>query len=208
MGKQVMGLLIALVGGIAMASVLVAIVFGTRAAPSTISVPPGPAVPAFGLTDQNGNPVDESILDGRYTVVDFIFTSCPLYCPTMTAEMKRIQDATAGTGLRFLSLSIDGEVDTPERLLAWGEAYGADPDRWVFATGAPASVWAIARTLGFDVSLEDDDITKADGSVAANINHPTRLILVGPDRRVIDMAAYTVPGEVDALIAKARKLAG
>jgi len=207
MGKQGTALLIALVGGVAIASLLAAVVLGPRRVPAATN-PYGQAVPAFGLTDQHGDPVDESILDGHYTVLDFIFTSCPLYCPTMTAEMKRIQDATSGTGLRFLSISIDGDVDTPERLRDWADAYGADQDRWVFATGAPASAWAIARSIGFDVSLEQTDITKADGSTAANINHPTRLILVGPDRHVIDMAAYSVPGDVDALIEKAKKLAG
>lgn len=205
MGKQGFALVLLFVGGVALASVLALVVVGSRRTPPE---PPGAIVPAFSLADQNGNPIDESALDGRYTVLDFIFTSCPLYCPTMTSEMRKIQDATAGTPLRFLSVSIDGDVDTPERLREWGESFGSDPQRWVFATGPTAMTWSMARSLGFAVSLEQSEIDKADGTRAANINHPTRLLLIGPDRRVVMMASYNQPDEIAALIDRASELAG
>jgi len=46
------------------------------------------------------------IADGRVTIVDFIFTNCPFACPGMTGQMLRLQDKLAGTGARFLSVSV------------------------------------------------------------------------------------------------------
>ncbi|RMD60715.1 MAG: SCO family protein, partial [Planctomycetota bacterium] len=69
------------------------------AAPSTgRSATPGPLdpdpgleglrIPDFQLVDQDGNEVDAAaLLDGKVTIVDFIFTNCPFICPPMTRNM-------------------------------------------------------------------------------------------------------------------------
>ncbi|MEQ8770444.1 MAG: SCO family protein [Phycisphaerales bacterium] len=183
----------------------------TQSAPrgvTTSGEPFEPRVPDFEFTDQSGNRVTAGILDGHYTVLDFMFTNCPLWCPGMTQAMAQVQDATAGGSLRFLSISIDGSRDTPERLAEWAAEYDADLDRWSFLTGAPNQVWPIVGALGFDVSFDDQlTLNLDDGSTMANINHPTRLLLVAPDRRVIGMYAYQSPEDIDALIERARELA-
>lgn len=161
------------------------------------------SIPEFELTDRDGARVTHGVLDGEYTVVDFFFTSCPLYCPGMTNAMRRVQDETAGTGLRFMSVSIDGGIDTPEVIDSYATRYGVDPDRWVFATGDPDVVAEIVREgLRFDLG---DPQSEDEGRL---INHPTRLILLGPDRRVIDLYRYEDSDQIDELIARARGLVG
>ncbi len=161
-------------------------------------------LPEFELTDRNGRPITHAELDGRYTVVDFFFTSCPLWCPGMTAAMARVQQETEGTEARLLSISIDGEVDTPQVIDRYARDYGANPARWKFATGDPEFVAGMVREgLRFDIGDEGID-PKTGGR---NINHPTRLILVGPDRRVVGLFRYDDPDEVDALIGRLRELA-
>ncbi len=175
---------------------------------TTSGEPFEPRVPDFAFTDQSGNSATAELLDGRYTVLDFMFTNCPLWCPGMTQAMAQVQDATAGGSLRFMSISIDGEHDSPERLAAWAADYDADLDRWSFLTGPPSEVWPIVDELGFDVSFDEQMVlNRPDGTTMANINHPTRLLLVGPDRRVIGMFAYQSAEEIDALIDRARELA-
>ena len=41
---------------------------------------------------------------------------------------------------RLLSITIDPEYDQPAILRAYGEALGADFNRWRFATGTPAEI--------------------------------------------------------------------
>lgn len=160
-------------------------------------------IPDFTLTDRKGQPITQEVLDGHYTVVDFFFTSCPLICPAMNAEMQRVQEATRGTKLRMLSLSIDGGLDTPDVIDRYATDHDAEPDRWRFATGDPAVVADLAlRGLKFLVGSPEPDPKTG----ARNINHPSRLILVGPDRHVVGLYRYDDPDEVAELIEKAKTL--
>jgi cytochrome oxidase Cu insertion factor (SCO1/SenC/PrrC family) len=159
----------------------------------------------FNLTDRRGNPITHEALEGRYTVLDFFFTSCPLWCPGMTRAMRRVQDETADTTARLMSISIDGELDTPEIIDQYASRYGADPTRWSFATGDPDTVAALVKD-GLKFEIGDIGTDPASGGRA--INHPTRLILVGPDRRVIGLYRFDDTEDVDTLIAKVKELAG
>lgn len=162
-------------------------------------------VPEFELIDRDGEPITHAALDGRYTVLDFFFTSCPLWCPGMSTAMARVQNETSGTDAMLMSVSIDGEVDTPTIITRYANDYGADPDRWRFVTGDPAVVADIVRNgLRFEIGEESVD-PRTGGRI---INHPTRLILLGPDRRVVGLYRYDDPDEVDDLIATVKRLAG
>jgi len=153
----------------------------------------GLAIPPFELVDQSGQQADQSLLDGRVTIVDFIFTNCPFACPGMTGQMLRLQDKLAGTGARFLSVSVDPERDTPERLAEYADRNGIDTSRWPLLTGPFETVRRVVREgLKFAVGPDDSRmITLPDGSRMANIMHPPHLILVGPQRRVLGLYPYS-----------------
>ncbi|MEM9559491.1 MAG: SCO family protein [Planctomycetota bacterium] len=215
MPKQVLPVVIVFVALAGVLTMSAALVLGGRGGGVSPVIggggpPSDMVVPAFELTDQDAAPLDQSVLEGRYTVVDFFFTSCPTWCPLMTAAMQHVQDSTPGTDLRFLSISIDGNVDTPEQLRSYIGQYAVDGRRWTFATGSPADVAAlVTRGLGFDLSLDPSMvITKADGSTGPMINHPTRLLLVGPDRQVLGLYRHDDPGDLELLISDALRLAG
>lgn len=159
-------------------------------------------IPNFALVDREGQAFDQSFLDGKYTVVDFFYTSCPLICPAMSATMRQIQDATEGTGLQLLSISIDPEVDTPEVMKPYADGFRADPSRWKFGRGTPDMTQILLMGVGFEL----DPLEERDGF--RYINHPGSLLLVGPDRHVIRLYQYSDPDQVEALIHKARELAG
>lgn len=159
-------------------------------------------IPSFTLTDREGDEFDQSYLDGKYTVIDFFYTSCPLICPGMSAAMRDIQDTTQGTNVQLLSISIDPEIDTPEVMKTYANGFRADPERWKFGRGTPDMTQILLMGVNFHLGeLNDDDGFR-------NIDHPSSLLLVGPDRHVIGLYRYSDPDEVQALIDKARKLAG
>ena len=159
-------------------------------------------IPSFRLTDSNNEIISESILDGQYTVVDFFYTSCPLICPGMSAAMREVQNETAGTNLKLLSISIDPEVDTVEVIKRYSDAFKADPDRWRFTTGDKEMISMLLMGMKFDLGKLNED----DGF--RNIDHPSTLILLGPDRHVIKLYRYSDPDQLADLIKTARELAG
>ncbi len=165
-------------------------------------------VPDFTLVNQYAEGVDASIFDGNITVLDFIFTNCPFICPGMNQRMKMLHDDLKGTGVRFVSISIDPDRDTPERLRDYARSLVADPGRWSFLTGEPGASWAIAHALGFDVSTDEQTkIDLKDGGTMANISHPSKLILVGPDRQILGLYSWAHDADMAALDSRARILA-
>ncbi len=168
----------------------------------------GLVIPPFMLIDQEARPVDETLFEGRITIIDFIFTHCPFVCPGMAASMGDLSASLKDTGVRFASLSVDPSHDTPARLHAYADEINADTARWSFLTGPPGAVDAICRdALGFALQAsEATRIELPDGTDMANIVHPAKLILVGPDRRIIAMASFDRDEEVKALGERARLL--
>lgn len=169
----------------------------------------GYVIPEFALTDQEGRLADESILDGELTVLTFIFTNCPFACPGMTAEMLKLQDNLEGTGVRFLSITVDPTNDTPEVLKAYGERNGVDFERWNLLTGPFEDVRSIVRdSLNFFVGEDTTrQIELADGSTMNNVSHPSHLILVGPERQVLGIYLYYEADRMIDLRTRARAAA-
>jgi len=180
---------------------------GRAGAPDEIAI--GLSIPAFSMTDQDGKAQTEAILDGRLTVVDFFFTHCPYACPIMTSAMNDAAGKLAGVPVRFLSISVDPSRDTVPRMKEYATQNGCDLSRWTFLTGDRDIAIAIVKhALKFD--LQDDfrvKIPLPDGSSMSNVVHPTKLLLVGPDRRVLAFFESAMPEDVDRLVARARAAA-
>ena len=50
-------------------------------------------IPEFELVTQDSTLRGSSQMQGKITIVDFFFTSCPSICPIMSTEMERVDDA-------------------------------------------------------------------------------------------------------------------
>lgn len=170
----------------------------------------GLSISDFTLVDHTNAAVDATLLDGSYTVVGFVFTNCPGLCPIMTTTMADAQNRLSDTPVRFLTMSLDAERDTPEAMRAFGERHGARFTNWVFATGSTAETRRIvAEDLMLVVDDEvDNQVPTADGGTMPNILHPTRMILVGPDRSVLGFYSVMDGQGIDALEADVRRLLG
>jgi protein SCO1/2 len=159
-------------------------------------------MPAFSLTDQEGDAFGTEQLAGQPWVANFIFTSCPSVCPGLTMHMRDIQDHTVDIPQTHLvSFSVDPDTDTPEVLHAYGERFGADCDRWSFLTGS----WdAIRSTVveGFKMAMDDrEDVNPAE------VLHGTRFVLLDGQSRIRGYYDVAVQAEKEALEADLRLLA-
>ena len=212
-------LVLMLVVGLVLAGLLATLVLLPRAAtiqPNATAPSPadplqpdemlvGYVVPEFELVDHDDQLVDQTILEGRVTILAFMFTHCPFACPGLTGQMLTLQSALAGTGVRFLNISVDPDHDTPEVLRAYGERAGADFSRWRYLTGPAEVTRSIVRdSLNFHVGLDESrPIPLAEGTSMANINHPSHLILVGPDRQLLGIYLYSDTEAMAALRSRA-----
>jgi protein SCO1 len=163
-------------------------------------------VPEFELVDQEGRVRTQEMFEGRITILDFKFTQCPFACPRMTAETLALMDQLAGTDVQFVSVSVDPLRDTPGRLKKYAAEHGADTQRWTFLTGEMAMINRIAtESLQFLVQPDErTPIALPDGTQMSNIIHPTKFILVGPDREVLGFYESTFEEDMEALARRAR----
>jgi protein SCO1/2 len=92
---------------------------------------------SFSYVNQDHKKVGLSQLKGNVWVANFIFTSCETVCPPMTAHMAKLQKMAKdeGVNVRFISFSVDPEVDTPKKMKDYANKFGADFSNWDFLTG-------------------------------------------------------------------------
>lgn len=118
----------------------------------------GPA-PDFSLREQDGAQVSLDEFRGKVVAVTFIFASCSVTCPILTAKMATVQNRLGsdfGSKVAFLSITIDPEHDTPQVLQRYARTFGADPSGWKFLTGSPAAIQNIERRYGAFASRSPD----------------------------------------------------
>lgn len=101
---------------------------------------PGDPFPDLTLRTQEGKTIKISDLRGKWVVLTFIYTRCPLpnYCPRMDNRFRELAGLLRAAparaeGTRLLSISFDPEHDTPEVLARHAAALGAVPPLWTFA---------------------------------------------------------------------------
>ncbi len=112
-------------------------------------------VPDFSLVELSGRPVTRVDLLGKVWVVDFIYTECPDTCPLQSAQMARLQaDFAWDSDLRLVSISVDPVHDTLEVLSTYAAQFQADPNRWLFLTGAKDAIYRLALE-GFHLGVVD-----------------------------------------------------
>jgi protein SCO1 len=128
-------------------------------------------VPDVSLISESSEPLSLSSLRGNVVIYDFIFTSCTSICPMMTERMKRLADELpARNDLRFISVTVDPENDTPEVLTRYANAVRKDT-RWQFLTGERDEIFALSVT-GFKLAAGPG------GSADEPIIHSPRFVLV------------------------------
>lgn len=118
-------------------------------------------LPDFTLADQDAQSFGSEQLHGQVWVADFVFTRCPSRCPMLTRKMADVQRKIGERGwddVRLVSISVDPEYDTPERLAEYADRHGADGSSWRFLTGPRAEVWQLSVD-GFKLPVAETEDT-------------------------------------------------
>jgi protein SCO1 len=110
----------------------------------------GTAAP-FSLTAQDGNRVSLTDLSGKVALITFIYTSCTDTCPLVTAKLAQVQEKLGpdfGGRVRFVSVTVDPERDTPDVLGDYARRFRADLNGWAFLTGTSAEIAEMSSSYG------------------------------------------------------------
>ena len=109
------------------------------------------------------------LVDGQAVVINFFYADCKGSCPTTNVAIRRLRSEfskTFGRSVRFLSITLRAEEDTPEVIERYGKANAVEsgnpdlPD-WQFLTGNPDDIRALRKHLGM---VERDPVLDADPS--------------------------------------------
>ena len=140
-------------------------------------------VPDFELTNQLGQKVSWKDLKGKIVVADFFFTRCPVICPQMTHNMKRLQDAVkrnVRTGpkdadfVQFISFTVDPLHDSVPELKKFADRYQINPANWWLLTGDKKQIYDLALN-GMKLGINETEVDTA-------FIHPQSLILIDKER--------------------------
>ena len=138
------------------------------------------------LTNQMGQRVSLSDLKDKVIVADFFFTRCPSICPTLTKNMKKLQDALKikdelraidSSFIQFISFTVDPERDSVKVLKKYADKYGVNPDIWWMLTGPKKTI--------YDFAINELKLGLTDGgTVDSNFIHTSKFVLLDKDRVV------------------------
>lgn len=136
------------------------------------------------MTDANGMITDNS--EGKIVVASFFFTHCPTICPTLTANMKKLQiGITSGKRVgnqtadfvQYISFTVDPARDSVPQLKKWADRFQVDPENWWLLTGEKKKIYDLARD-DFKLALVDGE------GVDTAFIHTSRFVLIDKHRYV------------------------
>jgi cytochrome oxidase Cu insertion factor (SCO1/SenC/PrrC family) len=154
----------------------------------------------FALLGQDGRPVTDAMLAGRFTLIYFGYTSCGDLCPTSLAIMGEALDRLGELSAQVtpVMVTVDPSRDGPDVLAAYVAQFHP---RFRGLWGREPAVAALARQLGAS-------FTRAGGRTDYTIDHTSDIYLVGPDGRLAATFPYGTTAPDLALVLGANVVHG
>ncbi len=137
----------------------------------------GHQIPSFKFVNQNNDTITNVDYQDQIYIANFIFTTCPTVCPTMTMNMRYIQNKlNIFPNIKFLSHTVNPEYDTPERLKKYAHKMRINEENFNFVTGDKKEIYDIA--MSYFVNASEDSL--APGGFL----HSEYLVIVDKEGRV------------------------
>ena len=149
----------------------------------------------FELTERSGKAIKSEDLRGEPYIACFFFSTCPGSCTRQSNQMQLLQSKFKGKPIKFVSITVDPEIDTPEVLSEYAERYQAIPDKWLFLTGPLDYIIRVGTEKFFLGGVEKR-------------GHPDRFCLVNADGDVVGSYVWLEQSERELLVAHANELLG
>ena len=151
----------------------------------------------FHLVDQNGKPVSDADLKGKWQLVFFGYTHCPDTCPTALNEISLALDQLGKKRdeVEVVFITVDPERDTSEVLKSYVQSFDASI---IALTGSPDQVAQAAK--GYRVYYAKH--SRPDGGY--DMDHSAVIYIMDPQGRFT--ATFTPDATADAMAERLQKL--
>ncbi len=129
-------------------------------------------------TTQNGEDIQLKDLKGDVLVMVMIYTSCKAACPRLVADMRNIEERLpehSKENVKMIFVSIDPEVDTPERLKTFAKENLMDNDPWLFLRSTEENTREFAAVLAVSYK-EISPIDFSHSNIISVFNHKGELV--------------------------------
>ncbi|AWG20488.1 SenC [Flavobacterium faecale] len=148
----------------------------------------------FNLVDQEGKVFSEKNLEGKITVVDFFFTSCPGICPKMTKSMSKIQEEFKNDNqIQLVSHSVTPDKDSVTVMAAYAKKNSIQYNKWKLLTGDKDEIYNLGRKFYF---VEEDLGENNDSSIFL---HTENFVLIDKNRMIRGIYNSLDPNSMQAL---------
>lgn len=139
---------------------------------------------AFTLTDELGQPFNNSQLLDQWSLIFFGYTSCPDVCPTTLQNLNFIYDdlTAIASNSQVLLVSVDPKRDSSDKLKKYINYFNPN----FKALRAEHDVlFPFSRSLGLMYAITSADASKGEVDVAAEdqkywVDHSASLVLINP----------------------------
>ena len=136
-------------------------------------------IPAFSLTNQDGEIITEETFKNKIYITDFFFTTCPGICPKMTANMDILQQEFKNDDeVLLLSHSVTPETDSVPVLKRYAKTKGIDSKKWHLVTGERSQIYDLGRNHYF---VEDDLV---EAKTEDDFLHTENFLLIDKNRQI------------------------
>ena len=119
------------------------------------------------------------VLEGRVVLLNFVFTECGDACPLITHKLLQARQALGAQAgaVRFVSITIDPEHETPQTMAAFARKHGAVDPQWLWLSGSKSNIELVTKRLGAYTDTREEHFT---GLIAGNLR-PDRWVKLRPD---------------------------
>lgn len=154
----------------------------------------------FQFTDQQNRPATIAAWDNKIVVANYFFTHCPVICPKMTSQLKKVQQAFShDPQLQLASFSVDPQRDSAAQLAWYATHFSIDTDNWQLLTGNKKQLYRFARNELKIVA------TDGDGGPDDFI-HSESVVLIDQQKRIRGYYAGTDEKAMKQLVVDIKKL--
>ena len=147
----------------------------------------------FELTERSGRNIKSEDLKGEPYIACFFFSTCPGSCTRQSNQMQLLQSKFKAKPIKFLSITVDPEIDTPAVLAEYAEKFQANKDKWLFLTGPMDYIIRVGTEKFFLGGIEKR-------------GHPDRFCLVNAQGDLVGSYVWLYQKERELLIAHTNEL--